>query len=125
MSPRSAGGGGGRTAAGVWVHGPWSGERTLVDGGPDPTSAAPLCDATFADDFAIMLVGPTPDECVARLRQVAATTADVFEEWGAELNTEPGKSAGLIALRGRRAREARAQLWITDAGVLQLAPIHI
>ena len=102
----------------IAVRLPWSSERTIASSGLPPPTEVNLCDVSFADDFAVLLEGPSPEECVRRLRRAAAITADVFEEWGAELNTAPGKSAGLVALRGRGARAVRAQLWVGDAGIL-------
>ena len=105
--------------AGVAVTVSWSGARTLARRPPSPEHAVGLCDVSFADDFAILLLGRSPRECVEHLRQAAASTADVFEEWGAELNTAKGKSAGMLALRGAGTHEERERIWIAGAGVLE------
>ena len=63
-----------------------------------------------------MLRAGSPEECVQHLRTAAARTADVFAEWGAELNTDPGKSAGLLALRGPGKVAVLEAVWIDGEG---------
>ena len=59
-------------AGGIEVALQWSGDRTLAQRPPQPEHTVRLCDISFADDFAILLLGPSPtsasSSCAGRRR---------------------------------------------------------
>eukprot|EP00969_Alexandrium_andersonii_P228508 10091510-Alexandrium_andersonii.AAC.1 len=69
-----------------------------------PPTEVVITDIEYVDDTAIPLWDESPATLLDKLRVVAETVHRVMSQHGLLLNFKPGKTAAVVALRGRGSR---------------------
>ena len=67
----------------------------------------PLRDTTWADDTAIPFDDEEPGRCIAKAKRLAAITISTCQSYGLDPNLKRGKTAIVLAIRGKGAQRAR------------------
>ncbi|CAE7641216.1 unnamed protein product [Symbiodinium sp. CCMP2456] len=101
----------------------WTGTRSPFPAEPcgAPCQLA-VQDVVFADDLASFVTAPEPGALRKALGDVAAATLDVLPEHGLTANLGPTKTAAIVSVHGRGAREARRELFTVLRGKLPVWP---
>ena len=99
---------------------PFSGERSpfTLDGG-ESTIQGPL-HATWADDSVFFTADPCADVALQKARQLAKHVLDQCERHGMEPNLKKGKSAVILAIRGRNSRTVKRDSFADDTTFLDV-----
>ncbi|CAE7773963.1 unnamed protein product [Symbiodinium sp. CCMP2592] len=94
----------------------WDGARTFSSS-IQPSIAAPLTEVVWADDVSSYLCLAEPSTAAFRLGVETSVLVDAFAGYGYSLSFGPGKTAAVVALRGKGARQARRCLFTGTATV--------
>ena len=77
---------------------------------PHSGEEVPLRDATRADDdTAIPFSDEAPEKCLAKAKRLAAITISTCQSFGLDPNVKRGKTAIVLALRGKGAQKAKCR----------------
>ena len=110
---------------GVLLHLPLSDNRPFwCDPGVSDTSSDEcVAEATFVDDEAVLLCAKSPGALKTAIGKLLYELVDIFNESGFVINWATGKTEAILTFRGKRARQATADLFKHGEGNNRLIPI--
>ncbi|CAE7899283.1 unnamed protein product [Symbiodinium sp. KB8] len=92
--------------------------------GPENGVEIPLRDTTWADDTAIPFDDEEPERCISKAKRLAAITISTCQSFGLDPNLKRGKTAIVLAIRGKGAQKARRAFLRGGGASLYLEDLH-